>query len=136
VRQDILDAIVRAVADDGRTVVFSSHLLEEVERMSDHVTMIHQGRIALDGSLEDVRGAHRVSQLRFATRIQRMPRLDGALSIAGGGRSFSVLHDCSIERLHESIAGLAGEISESRSATLEELFIARVGRSSYVETAA
>src|SRR5690606_40533012 len=43
VRQDILDAIVRTVADDGRTVVFSSHLLDEVERMSDHVTMIHEG---------------------------------------------------------------------------------------------
>src|SRR5688500_19130660 len=36
VRRDILDAIVRAVADDGRTVIFSSHLLGEVERMSDH----------------------------------------------------------------------------------------------------
>ncbi len=40
VRRDILDAIVRTVADDGRTVIFSSHLLDEVERMSDHVTMI------------------------------------------------------------------------------------------------
>jgi len=43
VRRDILDAIVRTVADDGRTVIFSSHLLDEVERMSDHVTMIHDG---------------------------------------------------------------------------------------------
>ena len=30
VRRDILDAVVRTVADDGRTVIFSSHLLEEV----------------------------------------------------------------------------------------------------------
>ena len=35
VRRDILDAIVRTVADDGRTIaIFSSHLLDEVERMS------------------------------------------------------------------------------------------------------
>jgi ABC-2 type transport system ATP-binding protein len=50
VRQDILDAIVRTVADDGRTVIFSSHLLDEVERMSDHVTMIHDGKVVLNGS--------------------------------------------------------------------------------------
>ena len=58
VRQDILDAIVRTVADDGRTVIFSSHLLDEVERMSDHVTMIHDGKVVLNGSVEDIRGAH------------------------------------------------------------------------------
>ncbi|MES1263248.1 MAG: ABC transporter ATP-binding protein, partial [Peristeroidobacter soli] len=55
VRRDILDAIVRAVADDGRTVIFSSHLLDEVERMSDHVTLLQQGRVTLSGELDDVR---------------------------------------------------------------------------------
>src|SRR5262245_49451410 len=40
VRRDILEAIVRAIADEGRSVLFSSHLLHEVERVSDHVTMI------------------------------------------------------------------------------------------------
>jgi ABC-type multidrug transport system ATPase subunit len=59
VRRDILDAIVRTVADDGRTAIFSSHLLDEVERMSDHVTLIHQGRVALSGVLDDHQGLHR-----------------------------------------------------------------------------
>ena len=35
VRMDILNAIVRTISEEGRTVIFSSHLLEEVERMSD-----------------------------------------------------------------------------------------------------
>src|SRR6185503_14182448 len=65
VRRDILDAIVRTVADDGRTVIFSSHLLEEVERMSDHVTMIHQGRVALSGPVDDVRRGCQRSRVRF-----------------------------------------------------------------------
>src|SRR6187455_1405567 len=66
VRRDILDAIVRAVADDGRTVIFSSHLLDEVERMSDHVTMIQQGRVALSGVLDEVRRDYQRSRVRFA----------------------------------------------------------------------
>ena len=50
VRRDILGAIIRTIADEGRTVLFSSHLLDEVERVADRVAIIHQGRILLDGS--------------------------------------------------------------------------------------
>src|SRR5438270_7544999 len=47
VRRDILGAIVRTIADEGRTVLFSSHLLDEVEQVADHVTLIDQGKVAL-----------------------------------------------------------------------------------------
>ena len=45
VRRDILEAIIRTVADEGRTVLFSSHLLDEIERVSDCVGMMVGGRI-------------------------------------------------------------------------------------------
>src|SRR2546427_12685217 len=38
-RRDILGAVIRTIAHEGRTVLFSSHLLEEVERVADHVTI-------------------------------------------------------------------------------------------------
>ena len=60
VRRDILGAVIRTIADEGRTVLFSSHLLEEVEQVADHVTMINEGRIVLSGSLEAIRESHRV----------------------------------------------------------------------------
>src|SRR5207245_3478636 len=47
VRRDILGAVIRTIAHEGRTVLFSSHLLEEVERVADHVALIHQGKIVL-----------------------------------------------------------------------------------------
>src|SRR6187549_3518851 len=55
VRRDILGAIVRTIAEEGRTVVFSSHLLDEVERVSDCVAMLREGRIVFSGSLDDVK---------------------------------------------------------------------------------
>ena len=58
VRKDILNAIVRTVADDGRTCVFSSHLLDEVEQMSDYVFMIDAGRLILQGTLSDIQAQH------------------------------------------------------------------------------
>jgi ABC-2 type transport system ATP-binding protein len=128
VRRDILDAIVRAVADDGRTVIFSSHLLDEVERMSDHVTLMHQGRVTLDGALDDVRRDYQRSRVHFAEHFDQAPILDTALVVEGGGRTWSVVHSGSAEQFRHSVVARGGEVVESRDATLEEIFLARAGR--------
>src|SRR5438270_8519920 len=65
VRRDILGAVIRTIADEGRTALFSSHLLEEVERVADHVTMISQGRIALSAPLHDIKDSHRYLTARL-----------------------------------------------------------------------
>jgi ABC-2 type transport system ATP-binding protein len=136
VRRDILDAIVRAVADDGRTVIFSSHLLDEVERMSDHVTLIHQGRVTLSGVLDEVRGAYRRSRVRFAEHFDKPPVLENALLMEGGGRTWSVVHSGPLEQFRQSVTARGGEVVESRDATLEEIFLARAGRSRQQQEAA
>jgi len=128
VRRDILDAVVRAVADDGRTVIFSSHLLDEVERMSDHVTLMHHGRVTLSGALDDVRRGYQRSRVRFTDPFDHPPVLAAALAMEGGGRTWSVVHSGSLEQFHHSVLSLGGEVVESRDATLEEIFLARAGR--------
>src|SRR5206468_9743509 len=61
VRRDILEAVIRTVADEGRTVFFSSHLLEEIERVSDHIAMLHQGKLVLCGPLDEIKARDRKS---------------------------------------------------------------------------
>jgi ABC-2 type transport system ATP-binding protein len=68
VRKDILGAVIRTIADEGRTVLFSSHLLDEVEQVADHVTMIDRGAIVLSAPLADIRERHRAGD--------RVPSLD------------------------------------------------------------
>ena len=68
VRRDILGAVMRTIAGEGRTVLFSSHLLEEVELVADHVTMISHGTIVLSGPLAAIKQSHRVGD--------RLPSLD------------------------------------------------------------
>jgi ABC-2 type transport system ATP-binding protein len=58
VRRDILGAVLRTIADEGRTVLFSSHLLEEVELVADHVTMIREGAIVLSAPLALIKDTH------------------------------------------------------------------------------
>jgi len=68
VRRDILGAVIRTIADEGRTVLFSSHLLDEVEQVADHVTMINEGKIVLSATLAVIKESHRVGD--------RVPSLD------------------------------------------------------------
>jgi ABC-2 type transport system ATP-binding protein len=58
VRRDILNAVMRTIADEGRTVLFSSHLLDEVEQVADHVTMISHGKTLLSAPLAEIKAAH------------------------------------------------------------------------------
>ena len=78
VRRDILGAVIRTIADEGRTVLFSSHLLEEVEQVADHVTMIDSGKIVLSGPLAAIKESHRTGG--------RVPSLD-EIFVAHVGRS-------------------------------------------------
>ena len=71
VRRDIVGAIIRTIADEGRTVLFSSHLLSEVERVSDRVAMIKNGRIVT--AVDDYHADIFVLQERFVITIR--PRL-------------------------------------------------------------
>jgi ABC-2 type transport system ATP-binding protein len=60
VRKDILGAVIRTIADEGRTVLFSSHLLDEIEQVADHVTMIGRGRILVSAPLDEIKESHRI----------------------------------------------------------------------------
>ncbi len=83
VRRDIVDAIIRTAADEGGTVLFSSHFLDEVERVADDVAMIHEGEIVISASLEDIRASHYCVTLCFSETPSNRPDLPGALSIEG-----------------------------------------------------
>src|ERR671936_1607625 len=48
-------AFVRDFVGEGRTIVLSSHLLDEVEKTCDAVAIVDQGRVVLQGSLDDLR---------------------------------------------------------------------------------
>ncbi|MBI1319745.1 MAG: ATP-binding cassette domain-containing protein [Candidatus Hydrogenedens sp.] len=128
VRRDILGAIIRTVADEGRTVVFSSHLLDEVERVADHVALIRQGRLVETGSMEHLKARHHRVTLRLAEAQHHAPDLPGMLSATGTGREWTLICEGSRDELLGHIAGLPAEIMEQGVPTLEEIFVARAGR--------
>jgi len=134
VRRDILEAIIRTVADQGRTVFFSSHLLEEVERVSDEVAMLHDGRVLWSGPLDEIKAGHHRLTLRFETPQAHPPLVPGALSISGAGREWTVICNGARHDLTATVAQLGARIVEEHTPTLNDIFVARVGRKSVTES--
>lgn len=133
VRRDILEAIVRTVADEGRTVLFSSHLLDEIERVSDRVAMIVKGRIVLEGSLEQIRAAHHHVTVRFPQPQTSPPTLPQALFVTGAGQEWSVLCNGGRDEVVARASALGGQVVDERCPSLEEIFVARAARRSTEE---
>jgi ABC-2 type transport system ATP-binding protein len=59
-RHDFMATVMTAMADDGVSVVLSSHLLAELERVADHLVLIAEGRVRIDGAVDDLVAQHRV----------------------------------------------------------------------------
>ena len=126
VRRDILGAIIRTITDDGRTVLFSSHLLDEVERVSDHVAMIDRGRVVVNGSLDSVRSQHHLVIIRTDIPHADTPSIASAIAVEGSGRDWSAICTGDFAAIFEDVARISGEVVESREATLDEIFVARI----------
>jgi ABC-2 type transport system ATP-binding protein len=127
VRRDILEAIIRTVTDEGRTVVFSSHLLDEVERVSDHVAMLHKGTLKLCASLEEIKARHRRVSLRFEVARTEPPEVAGAIRVDGAGREWTVISDARRTFAPAVAQRLGAVIVEDTEASLDEIFVAHTG---------
>ncbi len=127
VRRDILEAIIRTVAEEGRTVFFSSHLLEEVERVADDLAMMFNGRVVLAGALDDVKENHHRLVLRFDSPQASAPKLPGVLSMTGGGREWTAICNGKRDEAVAAAARTGGRIVAEDSPSLDEIFVARAG---------
>jgi sodium transport system ATP-binding protein len=56
-------AFIRECRESGKTVVFSTHVMSEAEKLCDIIGIIHDGRLMAEGTLEELRGRYRHSDL-------------------------------------------------------------------------
>ena len=127
VRRDILGAIIRTIADEGRTVLFSSHLLGEVERVSDRVAMIRAGKIVFCDTIDEINETfHRVT-LRFGSPRDTPPHLAGALDWNGQGHEWSSVCRGRSEQIEALVEAYGGQIVAMAPASLDEIFVACAG---------
>jgi ABC-2 type transport system ATP-binding protein len=80
-RKDIID-ILRAIRSET-TVLFSTHILPDIERVCDQVGLLHGGKLALSGRLEEIRAMH--AQSGFVVEFAEEGEANAFLSAAPNG---------------------------------------------------
>src|ERR687890_2304167 len=84
VRRDFIENIVLEIAEEGKTVLFSSHIVEEVERVADYVGIINDGELLLVSTLDDIKASYK--RVRYATNGTRpeVAGVPGVLAVENG----------------------------------------------------
>jgi ABC-type multidrug transport system ATPase subunit len=119
---------MRSLREGGRTLVLSSHLMGEIEQVSDRVGVIRDGSLVAEGTVEELRGRAglrvRAEPLSEAARlvgalaaVDRVTSVDGVLDVAVDTAEAPAINRALVE------AGIAVSELYAQKASLEDVFL-------------
>lgn len=132
-RKEILDILSAAGKDTS--ILFSTHVLSDVERICDHIAILNDGKIALQGPLEEVRGHFERNALLIRTEQQKLQELVGLCKTLPFAKSLDTSGDSIILKVTDIQTNgpeLLGVLSQSHlpvlkyevlEPTLEDVFL-------------
>ncbi|HEX6643668.1 MAG TPA: ATP-binding cassette domain-containing protein [Gemmatimonadales bacterium] len=137
VNSKVMKDVVVELAREGRTVLFSTHIMEQAERMCDHIVIIARGEKVVDGAVADVKreaGARHV-RLTFtrnrdaARRVLQDRRLVSRAEDHGASAEVELAPGSDGDRLLRELVGADVGLSQFAvvEPSLESIFIAKVG---------
>ncbi len=145
VNSQLMKDVVVEIAREGRTVLFSTHIMEQAERMCDRVAIIARGEKVLDGTLSEVKrdfGTRHVALVfnrnqANAAKILRDPALVARADDYGGSAEVELPADGDPDRLLRAL--VTADVGLSRfeivEPSLQSIFIAKVGAEAAVAPA-
>lgn len=129
--------VVVEFARRGNTVVFSTHIMEQAERMCDHIVIIARGEKVVDGRLVDIKAEHGKSHLALgfasnrdrATAIIQDRSLFTSVDDYGGSAEAEMAPGIDPDNVLRSLvdAGVGLSRFEIVEPSLQKIFIAKVG---------
>lgn len=87
-RREFMKGLVDAVAGGDLTVLLSSHVVAELERVCDHLVLLHDGRVRLAGEIDELVDGHR---LLVGPRCEAPDGIDGVIAATHGQRHSNLL---------------------------------------------
>lgn len=124
-RHEVLSALIEVLADERRTVLFSSQNTMDVEQISDRITFIDGGRIIDSADKEDYLDRWRRLRLDVPAGVI-LPQLPGLLGLRGSGRVTVATVDGFNEQTVPLIEASGARVNAVDHMTLEEIFVANV----------
>ena len=118
--------MIRGFVDEGRTVVLSSHLLDEVEKTCDAIAIVDSGRVVVQGSIRDLTGAASTVLLATSDDLRAQALLAGAdVSPIDGGLRVGIRDEAAIAAVNRRLveAGVDVYRLEPERVSLERRFL-------------
>ncbi len=127
-RHEILRELTGVMADEGRSILFSSHNTQDVEQISDQITFIDRGRIIDSMDKETYLDRWRRLRLEVPLGIE-LPPLPGIVGVQRQGRLAVATSNAFVPDLAHAYEGTGVRVQSIESMTLEEIFVANVEHS-------
>jgi len=120
-RREFLEAMIEVIGEGERGVLFSSHILSDVERIADRVGLLAGGRLIVDATLVDLK--RRVQKRRVRLNSSRAPDLQGLLRARRVEGGFELLLLDQDELRLAELAAAVEVVGEPEVPSLEDLFL-------------
>lgn len=123
-RSVLKELLIDGIETNQMTVIIASHNLRELEDLSDHIALIHQGKVLFSDSLEDVRSNFHKVQAAFKVLPPEIKLHDlDIIKCEKMGSLLQMIVRGSEEEIMKKISSLEPIFAESIEPTLEEVFI-------------
>jgi ABC-2 type transport system ATP-binding protein len=127
-RHEILRELTNVMADEGRSILFSSHNTQDVEQISDQIAFIDRGRIIDSMDKETYLDRWRRLRLEIPLGIE-LPPLPGILGVQRQGRLAVATSNDFVPDLANAYENTGIRVQCIENMTLEEIFVANVEHS-------
>jgi ABC-2 type transport system ATP-binding protein len=125
--EDMLRELVALTANEGTTIFFSSHQLEEVEQVADRICILDRGAAVVTGSLDDLKAQYQRVRIVFAEEVRTPIQWpDGAERVRQNGRTVEILASRNVEAILGQARSLPVTSVERFPVTLKEIFMEHV----------
>ena len=127
-RHEILRELTGVMAEEGRSILFSSHNTQDVEQISDQITFIDRGRIIDSMDKETYLDRWRRLRLEIPLGIE-LPPLPGIVGVQRQGRLAVATSNDFVPDLAHAYENTGVRVQSIENMTLEEIFVANVEHS-------
>lgn len=132
-RREFLEAAVRLLAESGTAILFSSHHMNDVERLAGRVILLHEQQVMLDSELDELRENFSLAVLSSANGLEpeRLIQLPGCFRARRQGEALHAVFQVEPETVRQTLqSDLGVEAARCTRLPLEELFIELAGGTS------
>jgi ABC-2 type transport system ATP-binding protein len=133
INMDLLKGIILRMRDSGKTVIFSTHMMEQAEKLCDYILLINRGEKVIDGTLDQIRSQYTSNTVSVELEgdtsfVSRLPMVK---TIIKTDRRYEVSLMENVDN-QEFLQALVGRVRvrvfEVKMPSLHEIFVDLVGQ--------